>query len=212
MTKAKDLVEYRVPLQHSDICPNRIYKEKCLLDKRPVIYSKRNTNVAVCAAIFDSDGYLLLTRRFARMMFFPKAWVLPGGGVELHESLETSLIREVLEETGINITPLKKDPSKYQYNEKPCEVSPFYAFESCSYQSEEEPAKSTHLILFYQVVIPQAHKDIPLWLQYTEVDKALWLHKSDLHKMLMSETGEEEKTMQGYELVDKSGMVRECEI
>jgi len=38
------------------------------------------------------------------MLFFPKAWVMPGGGVEIGESLETSLMREIGEEVGINLT------------------------------------------------------------------------------------------------------------
>jgi nucleoside triphosphatase len=37
------------------------------------------------------------------MRKFPNAWVLPGGHIELGESMEKSVIREVFEETGIQI-------------------------------------------------------------------------------------------------------------
>ena len=37
------------------------------------------------------------------MRKFPNAWVMPGGHVELGESLEEALIREIHEETGIKI-------------------------------------------------------------------------------------------------------------
>jgi 8-oxo-dGTP diphosphatase len=59
--------------------------------------------LAVSAAIFR-DGRVLIVRR-AR----PPAhglYTLPGGGVELGETLEQAIIREVREETGLAIAPL----------------------------------------------------------------------------------------------------------
>ena len=59
--------------------------------------------LAVSAAIFR-DGRVLIVRR-AR----PPAhglYTLPGGGVELGETLEGAIIREVREETGLGIAPL----------------------------------------------------------------------------------------------------------
>jgi 8-oxo-dGTP diphosphatase len=58
--------------------------------------------LAVSAAIFR-DGRVLVVRR-AR----PPAhglYTLPGGGVELGETLEQAVIREVREETGLTIAP-----------------------------------------------------------------------------------------------------------
>src|SRR5215472_14136088 len=60
--------------------------------------------LAVSAAIFH-DGRVLIVRR-AR----PPAhglYTLPGGGVELGETLEEAVIREVREETGLLIAPLE---------------------------------------------------------------------------------------------------------
>ena len=37
------------------------------------------------------------------MRNFPWAWVLPGGHIELGETFEQSVIREIFEETGIKI-------------------------------------------------------------------------------------------------------------
>jgi len=59
--------------------------------------------LAVSAAIF-SDGRVLIVRR-AR----PPAnglYTLPGGGVELGETLEQAVIREVREETALEIEPI----------------------------------------------------------------------------------------------------------
>ena len=60
--------------------------------------------LAVSAAIFR-DGRVLIVRRAQ-----PPAhglYTLPGGGVELGETLEQAVIREVREETALDIEPLK---------------------------------------------------------------------------------------------------------
>src|ERR1700758_652747 len=59
--------------------------------------------LAVSAAIFR-DGRVLIVRR-AR----PPAhglYTLPGGGVELGETLEEAVIREVREETALDVAPV----------------------------------------------------------------------------------------------------------
>ena len=71
-------------------------------DESSRIYPTR-PYLAVSAAIFR-DGRVLIVRR-AR----PPAhgiYTLPGGGVELGETLEEAVIREVREETALEITPV----------------------------------------------------------------------------------------------------------
>ena len=51
-----------------------------------------------CAVIFDSAGRVLLGKRSDN-----GHWALPGGGLDLGESLEACCVREVLEETGLNV-------------------------------------------------------------------------------------------------------------
>lgn len=53
--------------------------------------------------IEDKDGKVLLTKRSRKMRVFPLAWVLPGGHIEPYETLESGVIREIYEETGIRI-------------------------------------------------------------------------------------------------------------
>jgi ADP-ribose pyrophosphatase YjhB (NUDIX family) len=60
-------------------------------------------HLAVSAAIFR-DGRVLIVRRGR-----PPAhglYTLPGGGVELGETLEQAVVREVREETGLAVAPL----------------------------------------------------------------------------------------------------------
>ena len=59
--------------------------------------------LAVSAAIFR-DGRVLVVRR-ARPPS-PGLYSLPGGGVELGETLEAAAVREVREETGLEIEPV----------------------------------------------------------------------------------------------------------
>jgi 8-oxo-dGTP pyrophosphatase MutT (NUDIX family) len=55
----------------------------------------------VAAVIFD-EGRVLLQRRDDT-----GRWGLPGGGVEPGESVRQALIREVREETGLEVEPLR---------------------------------------------------------------------------------------------------------
>ena len=59
--------------------------------------------LAVSAAIFR-DGRVLIVRRAKPPSH--GVYTLPGGGVELGETLEAAVIREVREETGLDIEPL----------------------------------------------------------------------------------------------------------
>ena len=56
--------------------------------------------VAVGAVILDGDRVLLVKRGHEPLK---GAWSLPGGVVELGETLEAALVREVREETGLDI-------------------------------------------------------------------------------------------------------------
>jgi 8-oxo-dGTP diphosphatase len=59
--------------------------------------------LAVSAAIFR-DGKVLIVRRGRAPA--KGIYTLPGGGVELGETLEAAVIREVREETSLDIEPL----------------------------------------------------------------------------------------------------------
>lgn len=55
--------------------------------------------IGAFAVISDSAGQVLLSRRSDSGW-----WNLPGGGVEPHESATEGVVREVLEETGLDVT------------------------------------------------------------------------------------------------------------
>ena len=59
--------------------------------------------LAVSAAIFRAERVLIVRRSVPPMQGI---YTLPGGGVELGETLEQAVMREVREETGLAIEPL----------------------------------------------------------------------------------------------------------
>ena len=60
----------------------------------------RKHSVSVAAAIIDDEGRFLAIRRADN-----GAWEPPGGVLELDESIEAGLIREVEQETGLQVEP-----------------------------------------------------------------------------------------------------------
>lgn len=63
-------------------------------------YTEYDTRLAAYAVITDGDGRVLLAlwNEGSR-----RQWTLPGGGVELHESVQDGAVREVLEESGYDV-------------------------------------------------------------------------------------------------------------
>lgn len=136
-------------------------------------------------ALFDSDNKILITRRSQYCGIFKRAWVLPGGHVEIGESLEYAVARETTEETGVEIK-MEKDKNGnevFYHNNKAITLEPFYAFESSSMKQAEfdrtnmSPPSSGHLILFFRISLNDKCSDIQLKVDPGEVDGAAWLDK-----------------------------------
>ncbi len=72
-----------------------------------IIYGERISRgqplmLGVSAVIFNEQGRVLLTRRTDNGL-----WCLPGGAFETGESVSEAVAREVIEETGLIIEPIK---------------------------------------------------------------------------------------------------------
>jgi 8-oxo-dGTP diphosphatase len=65
-----------------------------------VAQSSPRHSVSVAAAIINQDGQLLAVRRRDN-----GHWEPPGGVLELDETIQAGLVREVLEETGLRVEP-----------------------------------------------------------------------------------------------------------
>jgi 8-oxo-dGTP pyrophosphatase MutT (NUDIX family) len=51
--------------------------------------------------MMDVDNKVLLNKRADKMKLFPKGWVLPGGHLELGETIDIAALRELEEECGV---------------------------------------------------------------------------------------------------------------
>ena len=76
-----------------------------------------NIKLGVCVALIDEDGRVLIAQR-PEGKSLEGFWEFPGGKVEMNESPETALIRELHEELGINtwgscLAPLTFASHKY---------------------------------------------------------------------------------------------------
>jgi len=60
--------------------------------------------LSVYAMIADAEGRILLLRRPAHSKHYPGQWEPPGGKVEAGETLDAALLREVAEETGLELS------------------------------------------------------------------------------------------------------------
>jgi ADP-ribose pyrophosphatase YjhB (NUDIX family) len=63
-----------------------------------MVSTPSGTSLAVNVAVIDADSRVLLTRREDF-----EVWCLPGGSVEEGESLAAAAVREVAEETGLEV-------------------------------------------------------------------------------------------------------------
>ncbi len=63
---------------------------------------KRLRRATACAVTFNAEGRVLLHRRTDN-----GRWCLPGGAIEAGETAEQSIVREVREETGYDVTVVR---------------------------------------------------------------------------------------------------------
>ncbi len=61
-------------------------------------------HLTVLGAIVDKKGQYLITRRVMTKSWAPGCWEISGGGVMAGETSEEAVIREIREETGLDVT------------------------------------------------------------------------------------------------------------
>ena len=74
--------------------------------------------VSVKAMLFNSDEKILALRRSETDPGRPLTWDFPGGQVDEGESLEESMRREILEETGLQVSELRVRDAYASYNKQ----------------------------------------------------------------------------------------------
>lgn len=114
--------------------------------------------VAAHALVLDDENRVLVTKRASCNDYMPQKWDIPGGTVEEGETVEEALIRELQEETGIDIEP----------------IAPVYAYSNLS----QLPKRQT-----IQLVYTCKYKNGAVTLNPDEHEEYRWVDYSDLRKM-----------------------------
>ncbi|HDQ13961.1 MAG TPA: NUDIX hydrolase [Sediminispirochaeta sp.] len=106
-------------------------------------------------ALVESDGKLLLERRNHEPFY--DHWCIPGGHIDFGETVEHALIREVREETGLQVIN--------------------YSF--FNYFTEYYPDLNWHAVALIFVVYTTGH----LKQQQDEVKELRWFNRQEMHPL-----------------------------
>ncbi|XP_026907277.2 nucleoside diphosphate-linked moiety X motif 17 isoform X4 [Acinonyx jubatus] len=92
----------RLPLQRPPFCPFAALDQQ-LRTPGAELPSNRGVDLGVAVLLQSSDWSVLLTRRTRTLSVSPNLWVPPGGHVGLDEELLDGGLRELQEETGLQL-------------------------------------------------------------------------------------------------------------
>ncbi|XP_057690378.1 nucleoside diphosphate-linked moiety X motif 17 isoform X1 [Corythoichthys intestinalis] len=88
-----------VPLKRPTFCPIKHQSSTAA----PLEAQQRGVDVGVAVILQSSNHRVLLTRRAKHLRIFPNLWVPPGGHLEPNETLVEAGLRELKEETGLDM-------------------------------------------------------------------------------------------------------------
>ena len=174
------------PFQHLP----RSHPEFCTLNTSTSVPSK-TVGFAAVGVVLDNNNTLLLTRRSKQLKSFPTAWVFPGGHLDPKENFTVAMIREVQEETGIQLV-YSQNEGEWYYNNMKCSIQPILLYESLYPRGAEVPKKQT-LVIYYAVVLPVNYSEVKLSIQKGEIDAYVWVHKELLYNMIFNYKDEKSK-------------------
>ena len=135
--------------------------------------------IVLAGVIIDKDNKILILQRNKDEDIFPEMWELPSGKREFFEDYESCLIREIKEETGLDVNI----------------IMPFSVFD---YQIEElgEIRDTTQINFLVKVVNEEKVKLSP------EHQNFVWISKNDIKKYKLSKATKK-VILKAFELIPK---------
>ena len=132
----------------------------------------------VSAHLYSTDGKLLMARNThpAAGGVYGDCWKIPGGGVEAGETKLQTLVREVQEEAGIDISALPVellDDTMVGEAEK-------------NIRETGERVLAKMKFFTYKVVLDKPAAQIPVTLDPHEFDEYRWLELSEIKSLKLS--------------------------
>ncbi|KAM6168442.1 nucleoside diphosphate-linked moiety X motif 17 [Erethizon dorsatum] len=155
----------RLPIQRPPFCPFAALALQPLTSKAKLPMN-RGVDLGVAVLLQSSDQTVLLTRRTRTLRISPNLWVPPGGHVELDEELLDGGLRELWEESGLQ---LPKD----QFSWVPLGL----------WESAYPPRlswgfpKYHHIVLYLLVISQESQQQLQAQIQPNpgEVNALMWL-------------------------------------
>uniref|UniRef100_A0A8C5DQH8 m7GpppN-mRNA hydrolase NUDT17 n=1 Tax=Gouania willdenowi TaxID=441366 RepID=A0A8C5DQH8_GOUWI len=92
----------RTPLKRPSFCPIK-HLPASEVQTIPLDVLQRGVDVGVAVLLQTANQRVLLTRRAKTLRIFPNVWVPPGGHLESDETLLEAGLRELKEETGLEL-------------------------------------------------------------------------------------------------------------
>lgn len=151
--------------------PNKFHRDK----NGKAFWESRSVAVeAIVLAFYDEETHVLIEKRSATMMDSPNLWCVPCGYLDYDESGWEAIVRELFEETGLDIEAYQKSVT-IDNNRRPFNVI-------------TDPAQNRqNIVLEYCIVLDfdKSNQDFPEHLtQYKnkEIAEIRWMPFNDLHK------------------------------
>jgi 8-oxo-dGTP diphosphatase len=124
----------------------------------------------IACILLNPEKKCLLVKRAPKDDSLPGFWELPSGGIDKGEKMEKTLVREVLEESGIDITPYsfkKVDEEQYTFKRENGDI--------------KDVTETTFLVLLNntpEVILSDEHVDFQ-WVNLEELEN-VFSDKEDL--------------------------------
>lgn len=131
----------------------------------------RRPVVGVGVVAFDTEGRVLLIRRADT-----GGWALPGGTLEWHETLTSTVHREVDEEAGATVTKIHRISGVYS---RPDRDPRFHAVTVCVVADVEGPLRGPKNALEIREARFFSREDLPRGLSMGGDDMLAWALRGD---------------------------------
>ncbi|MCD8222294.1 MAG: NUDIX hydrolase [Clostridiales bacterium] len=91
-------------MEYWDIYDKNKRRTGRLMKKNDWILKDGEYHLSVLGAVMRPDGKFLITQRVLTKPWAPGWWEIPGGAVQAGETSEAAVLREVREETGLDVS------------------------------------------------------------------------------------------------------------
>ncbi|CAL8249541.1 unnamed protein product [Boreogadus saida] len=175
----------RVPLKRPAFCP---FKHLSVTQAAaiPLDVQDRGVDVGVAVILQTANQRVLLTRRAAGLRIFPGLWVHPGGHVELEETLVAAGLRELHEETGLEVEV------EVEQNHVSPQILGLWESAYPARLSRGSPFRH-HIVTFMLLHSPHTHRELQVCLRPdpVEVSACLWVDRDLARSIVGGADGEE---------------------